>query len=541
VDVLAYLDAVQEDVLENVRGFLPSEEKGDGSKLPGGPAFLRRYQVNVLVDHGSSGGAPVVFEDNPAFKNLVGRVEHLSEMGVLQTDFNLVRPGALHRANGGYLVLSALNVLGNPYAWEALKRALKGRQVLIESVGQMIDTISTVSLEPEPIPLDVKVVLLGDRSMYYQLQAQDREFGDLFKVMADFNEEMDRTPENEQEYAQLIATMVRREALRPFDRGGVARVIEHSARMVEDNQKLSIHIRGLVDLLRESSYWACERDAEVVTAEDVQRTIDTRVYRSERVQREMEQQILRDTILLDTHGTAVGQINGLSVLQLGEYVFGRPSRITAQVRMGRGEVVNIEREVELSGPSHSKGVLILSAFLAGRYAVDRPLSLSASLVFEQSYGGVDGDSASSTELYALLSAISGVPLKQGLAVTGSVNQHGRVQAIGGVNDKIEGFFDICKARGFTGEQGVLIPASNVKNLMLRKDVREAVSEGQFQIYPVASIDQGIELLTGLSAGTADDAGAYAEDTVNGRVQRRLAELAEKRSRYLTSGDDRVQG
>ena len=538
-EVLVHLDAVCRDVIDNAGDFLPAEDKeGEEAKPPGEMVFLRRYRVNAIVDHSHSTGAPVVFEDNPTYQNLVGRVEHLSEMGVLQTDFNLIKAGALHRANGGYLVLDALKVLSNPYAWDGLKRALQAREIRIESLGQMFGMISTVSLEPQPIPLSVKVVLLGDRYLYYLLQQADPEFGELFKVSADCDEEMDRNPDGERVYARLMATLARRERLRPLDKSAVGRAIEHSARLVGDSRKLSMRVRGLVDLLIEADYWAAERGVDVLTEADVQAAIDARVFRSERVQRAMEEQVLRETVLIDTSGEAVGQINGLSVLQLGDYAFGRPSRITAQVRMGRGEVVDIEREVDLSGPLHSKGVLILSAFLAGRYAADRPLSLSASLVFEQSYGGVDGDSASSTELYALLSAIAGMPLKQSLAVTGSVNQYGVVQAIGGVNQKIEGFFDVCKARGLTGDQGVLIPSSNVPHLMLRKDVVAAAGEGLFHIYPVATVDEGIELLTGMAAGAPDGDGQYPEDTVNGRVQRRLTELSEKRARFVGGSEEK---
>jgi lon-related putative ATP-dependent protease len=427
-------------------------------------------------------------------------------MGALLTDFNLIKPGALHKANGGYLILDIRKVLLQPYAWEGLKRAMQAGQIRIESVGQMLSLISTVSLEPEPIPLDVKVALFGDRLLYYLLWHLDPEFGELFKVEADFEEQMDRDGKNQLLYAQLIGTLARKDELRPFDRGAVARAIEHSARMVGDAEKLSTQMRNITDLLREADYWAGETGNGAVTAADVQRAIDAQIYRSDRLQERVQEAILRETILIDTEGEEISQVNGLSVIQLGNFSFGRPTRITARVRLGKGEVVDIEREVELGGPIHSKGVLILSGFLGARYAGERPLSLSASLVFEQSYGGVEGDSASSAELYALLSAIAEVPIKQSMAVTGSVNQHGQVQAIGGVNEKIEGFFDVCKARGLTGEQGVLIPVSNVKHLMLRQDVVKAVDAGQFHIYPVEMVDQGIEILTGVPAGERDEEG-----------------------------------
>ena len=538
--VVDYLDALQEDVIENARDLLVSGEEQSGVGKDGSgqqnavllaqaaARSLRRYRVNVLVDHSRSEGAPVIYEDNPTYQNVIGRVEHRAQMGALLTDFNLIKPGVLHRANGGYLILDARKVLLQPYAWEGLKRALRAGQVHIESIGQMLSLLSTVTLEPEPIPLDVKVALLGDRLLYYLLAQYDPEFGDLFKVAADFDEQMDRSEQNQEPYAQLLGTLARKEELRPLDRGATARVIEHSARMVGDAEKLTARTRQVADLLREADYWAAQNGNGVMTKADVEQAIDAQIYRSDRLRERMQEGIQRGTILIDTEGAKIGQVNGLSVIQLGGFAFGRPSRITARVRLGKGEVVDIEREVELSGPIHSKGVLILSGFLGSHYVQDKPLSLSASLVFEQSYSGVEGDSASSAELYALLSAIAEAPLKQSLAVTGSVNQDGQVQAIGGVNEKIEGFFDVCKARELTGEQGVLIPASNVKHLMLRKDVIDAVEGGRFHIYPIETIDQGMEVLTGMSAGERDDAGNYPEGSINHRVESRLAELAEKR-------------
>jgi lon-related putative ATP-dependent protease len=385
--------------------------------------------------------------------------------------------------------------------------------------------------------LDVKVALVGERMLYYTLWQLDPDFADLFKVAADFEEQMDSSAESHLLYARLIGTLASREALRPFDPGAVARVIEHSARIVGDAEKLSIRMRSISDLLQEADYWAGKSGNEVVSTADVQRAIDAQIHRSDRLRERTQEAILRETFLIDTEGEKIGQVNGLSVAQLGDFAFGRPTRITAQVRMGKGEVVDIEREVELGGPIHSKGVLILSGFLGGRYAAERPLSLSASLVFEQSYGGVEGDSASSAELYALLSAIADVPIKQSLAVTGSVNQHGQVQAIGGVNEKIEGFFDVCRARGLSGEQGVLIPTSNVKHLVLRQDVVDAVSGGQFHIYPVKFIDQGIEILTGRPAGERDEEGNYPEGSINDLVEQRLGELAEKRAKLSASAKE----
>jgi lon-related putative ATP-dependent protease len=446
-------------------------------------------------------------------------------MGALLTDFTLIKPGALHLANGGYLILDAREALIQPFAWESLKRALRSGEITIESPAQTYSLVSTVSLEPEPIALDVKVVLLGERMLYYLMYQHDPDFRELFKVAADFEEEMERNDHNDLAYARLISTLANKEGLRHFDREAVARVIERSSRMVSDSQKLSTHMQSIADLLRESSYWAGEAGQEVVGAEHVQQAIDSQIYRDSRIKERIQEEILRDTILIDTTGEKVGQINGLSVLMLGNYAFGRPSRITARVRMGKGEVIDIERQVELGGPLHSKGVLILSSYLGSRYASERPLSLSASLVFEQSYGGVDGDSASSAELYTLLSALSEVPIRQSLAVTGSVNQHGQVQAIGGVNEKIEGYFDVCKARGLSGDQGVLIPQANVKHLMLRQDVIDASDKGEFHIYPIETIEQGIEVLTGVPAGELDEEGNFPEGTINRRIVERLEKMA----------------
>jgi lon-related putative ATP-dependent protease len=532
--VLQYLTGMQEDVLDHVEVF---RQPKDGEQptlfsvpLPVseiGESFMRRYQVNALVEQRGGERAPIVYDDHPTHDNLVGRIEHLSQMGALVTDFTLIKAGSLHRANGGYLVLDALKVLTQPLAWEALKRALRSREIRIESLGQMLSLISTVSLEPEPIPLDAKLVLVGPRLVYYLLHAYDPEFSELVKVAVDFEEEIGRAPEADLLYARMIAMIARQEKLRPLDRAAVARVIEHGSRTAGDAEKLSVQMRDINDLLRESDYWAGAASRKVVEAQDVQRALDARVERADRVRDRLQEEILRGRLLIDTAGSRAGQVNGLAVTQLGGFSFGTPHRITARVRLGGGKVVDIEREVELGGAIHSKGVLILSGFIAGRYAANKPLSLAASLVFEQSYGGVEGDSASSAELYALMSALADAPLKQSLAVTGSVNQHGAVQAIGGVNEKIEGFFDICRSRGLTGDQGVLIPAANVKNLMLRHDVVEAAAAGKFHIYPVDTVDQGIEILTGVPAGERDASGQFPAGTINHRVERRLVEFADR--------------
>ena len=535
-NVVDYLNEVQQDVIENADEFRKTEETPQimGIPLPRsllGPPAFRRYQVNVLVDHSESEGAPVVYEDHPTYNNLIGRIEHIAQMGALLTDFSLIKPGALHRANGGYLILDARQMLLQPYAWDGLKRALRSREMRIESLGQVLSLVSTVSLEPESIPLDVKVVLIGERLLYYLLHRFDPDFGELFKVEADFNEEIARSPENNLLYARLVATMVSRQGLRPFDRGAVARIIERSARITRDAEKLSVHLLSIADLLRETDYWADVTGNGVATADDVQRAIDAQIHRADRLQERVQEEITRGTILIDTAGERVGQVNGLSVIVLGNFAFGRPSRITARVRMGKGKVMDIEREVELGGPIHSKGVLILAGFLGARYAAEHPLSLSASLVFEQSYGGVEGDSASLAELCALLSALAKVPVKQSLAVTGSVNQHGQVQPIGGVNEKIEGFFDVCQARGLTGEQGVIIPVSNVQHLMLRQDVVEAVAAGQFHVYSVQTVDQATEILTGIPAGERDEEGNFPEGSINQLAEARLIELAEKQRAF----------
>lgn len=533
--VVEHLTDVQEDIVENVMEFLKPPESPlalPGASLdlggPSAPPPFRRYLVNVLVDHGSSKGAPVVYEDHPTLPNLLGRSEHVAQMGALVTDLHLIKPGALHKANGGYLLLDAHRLFTQPLAWEALKRALQAREVKTESLGQMMSLISTVSLEPEPFRLDVKVVIFGERWVYHVLDGMDPEFRALFKVAADFDEEIPRTPENDLKTARLVATAVRKGSMRPFDRGAVARVVERRARLAGDSERLSAHLGSLVDLLRESDYWAGVAGRDLVTAEDVVRAVEAEDRRMGRVRERLLDETLRGTLRIETDGERVGEVNGLSVLSMGHYAFGRPTRISCRVRMGKGEVVDVEREVDLSGPIHSKGVMILSGFLSARYAQDHPLSLSATLTFEQSYGAIDGDSASSTELYAILSALADAPIRQGIAVTGSVDQHGRVQPIGGANEKIEGFFDLCSKRGLSGRQGCLIPKANVKHLMLRHDVVEAVRKGRFHVWPVETIDEGIELLTGVPAGERGKDGLFPDGTVNRRAEDRLVAFAKRR-------------
>ncbi|MGE0371315.1 MAG: Lon protease family protein [Gammaproteobacteria bacterium] len=527
-----HLDAVQNDVIEHLHEFRSQEEAPNilGIALTEKPSF-RRYTVNPLIDNGCVQGVPVIYEDTPLYQNLVGRVEHLTHMGALVTDFTLIKPGALHRANGGYLILDAKKLLTEPYAWEGLKRALYAREVRIQSLGQIYSYVSTVSLDPEPIPIDLKVVLLGDRFLYYLLQAYDPDFIELFKVTAEFEDRVERTQENNRLYAGMLATLAQREGLHPLDRSAVARIIEHCARQAEDAERLSIHMLGTNDLMREADYWARQAMRAVITRADVQHAIDMQIRRVDRIRGQVQENILRNLVLIDTSGAQVGQVNALSVIDLGNFSFAQPTRVTASARMGEGEVIDVEREAELGGSIHSKGVMILTSLLAARYAQDRPLSLSASLVFEQSYGIIDGDSASVAEFSALLSVLSGAPIEQRLAVTGSVNQHGQVQAIGGVNQKIEGFFDICRAHGLDGGHGVIIPASNAAHLMLREDVVEAVRGGLFHVYPVESADEAVTLLTGVPAGVRDAQGDYPAGSVNGRVEARLRDFADLRHEF----------
>jgi lon-related putative ATP-dependent protease len=543
-EAATYLEAAGHDMVRNVALFLATgEEENAIVRRPADSAQdprFRRYLVNVMStkEDGGAAGAPVVEEINPTFGNVIGRVEHLAQMGALVTDFLLIKPGALHRANGGYLLVDARRLLLSPFAWEALKRAIKAREIRIEQPTEMAGlSLSTQTLDPEPIPLDVKVVLFGDRELYYLLSAHDPDFPRVFKVQADFDDTIARSSENDNAYARLIASVVKEHGLKPLDAAAVARIIDEGARLAEDREKLSIELGRISDIVREADYWSSQASRKVTGRQDVARAIEEQIQRADRLRDRAQETIDRGIVLVDTDGAEVGRINGLSVIQLGSFSFGRPSRITARVRLGSGRVMDIEREAKLGGPLHSKGVMILWGFLAGRYALEVPLALAATLVFEQSYGGVEGDSASSAELYALLSALAEVPIRQSLAVTGSVNQQGEVQAIGGVNEKIEGFFDTCRARGLTGEQGVLIPKSNVQHLMLREDVVEAVKNGQFSIYAVGTIDEGIEILCGVKAGERDADGRFPAGTVNRMVEEKLNSFAERARNFAKEGRD----
>lgn len=537
--VIAHFAALRDDMLENLALFLETEtQRPDGmlASLRIGTPF-DRYDVNVLVAQPEGQqGAPVVEELHPTLGNLLGRIEHLPVQGALVTNFRMIKAGALHRANGGTLMIDARALLSEPFSWTALKRALTQGRIAIDDAARFVGLSSTVSLEPDPIPLDCKVVLVGERMIYYLLAALDPEFERHFKVLADFDDAIGRSPETEALLARMVATLARQEGTAPLDRGAVGRVVEHAARLAQDSARLTLLQEGLRDLVIEAAHGAGLAGRAVVTRADIDGAIAAQRRRGARPHELSGEMIRRGIALIDTTGQRVGQVNGLSVIALGNQAFGRPSRITARVRPGAGDIIDIEREVELGGPLHSKGVLILSGFLAGRYALEAPIALQASLVFEQSYGGVEGDSASTAELVALLSALSGLPVRQDLAITGSVNQHGDVQAIGGVNEKIEGFFDICTARGLTGTQGVVIPQSNVQHLMLRADVVEACAAGRFAIHAVRSVDEAAALLTGQPAGERDADGNYPADSINGLAEARLDLFAELRRSMLGAGE-----
>ncbi len=539
-DVIAFFDAVAKDIPEQVHLFredpLPDQDADDDAaddplaraRNQAKKTEIRRYQVNVLVDHSKTEGAPVIFEDIPAFANLIGRIEHLTEFGALLTDHTLIKAGAFHLASGGYLVIDAWRLVNAPFAWAALKRVLRSRLVRMDAPDTNANPMTTVMLTPDPIPVDVKVVVMGPAELYYDLCDQDPEVERHFKILAAFEERLPRTAETTHLFARLIATKVREKHLRPFERDAVARVIEEASREVDDNEFVSANLSRLFNLLDEADFWAAEAKSEVVTATHVAYALEAYERRHSAPRDEVLSSIERRTLLVETTGATVGQVNALAVVSLGSFSFGRVSRISATARVGAGEVIDIERESDLSGSLHAKGVLILQSLLGSRYATDVPLSLSASLTFEQSYGYIDGDSASLGEYCALLSAIAGLPLKQGIALTGSINQKGEVQAIGGVNEKIEGFFEICLRRGITGEQGVIIPKANAKNLMLAPRIVEAAARGEFHIFAVSNVDEALELLAGTPVGIREDHGRFPADSLNGRVEERLLKYHEIR-------------
>lgn len=528
-EVTTYIKDMQNDILENLTQFV--EEPKRTPQLPFSVPWLReipfrKYEVNVIVDNSELKGAPVITELNPTYQNLFGRIEKEAQFGVLSTDFTMIRGGSLHRANGGYLVLPVEDIIRNLFSYDSLKRALMNACIRIEEAGERLGFITTKGLQPESIPLDVKVILIGHSRFYHLLYALDLDFKELFKVKADFDTSMDRTKENMQKYAAFVCTFCRKEKLKHLDSSGVAKIIEYGSRLAADQEKLSTQFAEIADIIREANFYATLENSSYVTAIHVTKAIEEKVYRSNLIQEKIREMIERGILLIDTEGEAVGQVNGLSVMSLGDFSFGVPSRVTASVGLGREGIVDIQREARLGGPIHTKGVMILGGYLSDKYAKDKPLSLTARLVFEQSYGMVEGDSASSTELYAILSALSNVPINQKIAVTGSVNQKGEVQAIGGVNEKVEGFFEVCKAKGLNG-QGVLIPESNVQNLMLKEEVVKAVQEGKFHIYSVRTINQGIEFLTGKEAGKRRDDGTFKAGTGNYLVDQRLKSMAEK--------------
>ena len=540
-----FLKNIRDHIIGNIEEFLPAEP------LPANPAGeegadplsmlltrmnkpeedkFAKFKVNVIVKNEPKHGAPLIVLDHPTLGNVVGKVERFQQYGALLTDFTLIKSGALHQANGGFLLIDARKLLLQPFAWDSLKRAIASKTIKIEGPGDE-SGFSTISLDPEPIPLDVKVILTGDEELYEVLSERDPDFRDFFKVEADFDVIMDRTPHNEIEYAKLISSLSKNKDIRSLNKQAVARVIEYSSRLADNSEKLTAHIASIGDMLREADYWARKSASNIIGKTHIDQAIDAQTYRGDRLKTAMLEQIDKGTILMDVKGEHVGQINGLVVYTFSRNSFGKPARITAQVRMGRGEFLSIEREIELSGPIHNKGVLILQALLANRFAKESPLSLSASIVFEQSYGGVEGDSASSTEYYCLLSALANVPIKQSIAVTGSINQFGEIQPIGGVNEKIEGFFDVCNHRGLTGSQGVIIPRTNVSNLMLREDVAQAVEDGRFHIYAIDTVDDGIEILTGLKAGNPDRKGNYPKGTINHMVKKNIEHYYHKYVQY----------
>lgn len=523
--VQAHLASLRKAMLQHVDAFIAEEPAISPA------AIFSRFHINLLVDNTTCEGAPVVYVDLPTHQHLVGRIEHQVHNGTLVSDFSLLRAGALHRANGGYLVVDARSLLMQAGAWETLKRVLRAGEIRTESLEKAYGMLSTTTLEPEPVPLNLKVVLLGERQVYYLLSEHDPDFLDLFKVQADLEDTLERNTANQPLYARMIATLAREAGLRPLDRSGVAAMIEHSSRLADDQGKLTARHRALNDLLREADHWADRERSTLISRRHVDKAIEQQLWRASRIHERSHEAIARGVVGVEVEGRRVGQINGLSVLSLGDYAFGQPTRITATARPGSGQVVDIEREARLGGRIHSKGVMILARCLASRYAPDKPLSLSASLAFEQSYGGVDGDSASVAEACALISAITGVEIEQRFAVTGSIDQHGRVQAVGGVNEKIEGFFDICQARGGVKDHAVLLPATNVAHLMLRRDVRDAIAAGDFQVYAIEQLDQALALLTGMTPGERDASGAYPAETLNARVVERLEAFHQAAKRH----------
>ncbi|MFZ5647492.1 MAG: AAA family ATPase [Bacillota bacterium] len=520
-----YLQGILDDIARNLELLKPSGGTEAAGLTCDGHNLFDRYRVNLFVNNGETRGAAVVFENSPNYYNLFGKIEYNTQMGTLSTDHTMIKAGAIHRANGGYLVLQARDVLSDPMVWDTLKRALKNRECLVENIGEQYRMVPTVSLRPESIPLNVKVILVGSYQIYSLLRALDEDFQKFFKVKVDFDTEMPRTKENLAHYAAFVGAVCARENLRHFDRTGLAELIEYGSRLAGNQNKLSTRFNEVIEVVYEASAWAEIENSPRVGSSHVTKAIEEKIYRCNRIEEKMQEMMLKDVLMVATEGKAVGKINGLSVLDFGDYSFGRPSRITASTFMGQEGVVNIERESHMSGSSHTKGVLTLVGYLGEKFAQNKPLRMSARITFEQLYEGVDGDSASSTELYCLLSSLSGLPIDQGIAVTGSVNQKGEIQPVGGVTEKVEGFFNLCRDRGLSGNQGVIIPSKNIDNLMLNHQVVQAVAEGKFHIYAVSTVEEGIELLTGVRAGEADENGSYPDGTVFYLVDQKLSRYA----------------
>ncbi|MBL7073055.1 MAG: AAA family ATPase [Candidatus Omnitrophica bacterium] len=530
-DIIEYLNHVQENVIENMDIFREEEAPQQGALFGMKPVpkteNFHKYKVNLLVDYRHSQGAPVIRESNPTYYNLLGRIEYASHFGSMTTDFTMIAPGALHKANGGYLVLQAMDILNNFMAWDVIKRVARNHEIKVEDINEQFRVISTTSLKPRPIPSDIKIILVGPPWLYQYLYKFDEDFRKMFKIKADFDIEMDRSTQKINKYAAFIKARCEEEGLRHFDRKAVAKVVEYGSKLISDQEKLSARFMSIADILREANYWAGKDKAEYVETQHIGRAIKEKIYRSSLIEEKIGELIQKDVLMIDVDSSACGQVNGLAVIDMGEYMFGKPSRITSRSYMGKAGLVDIERQVKMGGSIHSKGVMILTGFLGEKFAQDAPLSLSASICFEQSYDGVDGDSASSTEAYCLLSSLSGIPIKQSIAVTGSMNQHGRVQPVGGINEKIEGFYHVCKVKGITGKQGVIIPEANRKHLMLKEEVIELVKKNKFHIWSVSTIDEGIELLTGKKAGKKDKNGKYPKDTINYLVSKKLEEYSKK--------------
>ncbi len=532
--IVDYLNDLEQDILENIKQFKNGKSQGAQSpqemllkQMKPKSNFMNRYQVNLFIDNKKKEQAPLVQETNPSYYNLLGAIEYKNEMGAMRTDFTQIKPGSLHQANGGFLIVQAREILREPFAWQILKRSLKTGEINIENMGKQWGQVVTSSIKPEPIPLDVKVILIGDPYIYRLLFAYDEDFKKLFKVMSDFDVEMDKTKDHMMKMAGFISSHCEEQELLDFDKHAVKRVIEYSSRIADHQKKLSSRFNQIVEILYEADAWASSEGASIIGEDHVEKAIKEKIYRNSKYEEKLNEMFEEGTILIDVEGEKIGQINGLAVMGTGEYSFGKPSRITASTYKGKSGIINVEREVKQSGSIHDKGVLILSGYLGSKFAQENPMSLSVSISFEQTYSVIDGDSASSTELYAILSSIADLPLKQGIAVTGSVNQKGEIQPIGGVNEKIEGFYDTCKIKGLTGEQGVMIPEKNIKNLMLKEEVLEAVKEGNFHIYAINHVDEGIEILTGIPAGECDEEGNYPEDTVYHKVAEKLKRVHEE--------------